>query len=341
MVVDLFAVTNRGLEAVCAAEMKKISALQVKAVSYRRVTAVLRGSLSAVLRLRSADDVFIDLGTWNGIGPHRVVLDTLKENSRMLDLLPAIEMISQARPVSRQPSFSVTANFVGKRNYSMDEIKAVVSAGIVARYRWQYVDEDASEINLRAFIEHDTAYIGMRLARTALHRRQWKQAHLPGSLKPSVAAAMLQVAETARGMHMLDPFCGAGTICIEAALQGAVSYGGDLDPGALRAASTNVRLAGARTYLYRWDAVALPLESHSIERIVSNLPWGRQINVDENLELFYRKFCTELERVLQPGGQIVLLTNLPDLVHLERFARAEPIEISLFGQNPSILKYSG
>jgi tRNA (guanine6-N2)-methyltransferase len=340
MVVDLFVVTNRGLEPVCAAEMRRIPALSVKAISYRRVTAVLRGNLSSVLRLRTVDDVFIDLGTWTGIGPHRIVLETLKENSRELTLVPALDVITQARPVSRQPAFSITANFVGKRNYNMDEIKSVVATGVMERYHWRCTTEDESEINLRVFIEHDTAYVGMRVGAVSLHRRPYKQSHLPGSLKPSVAAAMLQVAETAAGIRVLDPLCGAGTIPIEAALQGAKAFGGDLDANALNSARMNLNAAGAGVRLHQWDAVTLPLAAGSVDRIVTNLPWGRQVQVDEDLVLLYRRLCVELERVLDSRGQIVLLTSLPDLVRLERLTRSAEIEISLFGQNPMILKYT-
>jgi tRNA (guanine6-N2)-methyltransferase len=340
MAVDLFAVTNRGLEPVCAAEMKQIPALSVKEISYRRITAVLRGNLSPVVRLRTVDDVFIDLGTWTDIGPHRVVLETLKQNSRELSLVPAVEVITQARPVSRQPAFSVTANFVGKRNYSMDEIKAVVASGITDHYGWRYTSEDESELNLRVFIEHDTAYIGLRIGAVSLHRRSYKLAHLPGSLKPSVAAAMLQIAEVAPGMRVLDPLCGAGTLLIEAALQGAKALGGDIDAAALTHAAINARAAGMQVYLQHWNAMNLPLLNQSVDRIVTNLPWGRQVQVNEDLTILYRKVCAEFERVVDSRGQIVLLTSLPELVHFDWMKRREAIEVSLFGQNPVILRYT-
>jgi tRNA (guanine6-N2)-methyltransferase len=340
MAVNLFAITNRGLEPLCAEEMKRVLALSITGTSYRRVSAILRGNVSAVLSLKTVDDVFIDVGTWEEIGPHRIVLQSITENSQKLVLEPALEVVAQARSISRQPAFSVTANFVGKRNYSMDEIKAAAALGITAHYGWRYVDEDESEINVRLFIEHDSAYIGVRLAAVALHRRAYKQAHLPGSLKPSVAAAMLLTAEAAPGLRMLDPLCGAGTLPIEAALQGVLAWGGDLNSAALDSARTNIRAAGISVHLQRWDAVHLPLASQSMDRIVTNLPWGRQVQVDENLERFYRRVCAEFQRVLTDDGQIVLLTSLPELVDLAGMTRREAIEISLFGQNPLILKYS-
>jgi tRNA (guanine6-N2)-methyltransferase len=339
MSVDIFAVVNRGLESICVAEMRTMPGLAVKHTAYRRVSAVLRGSLSSALRLRTADDVFIDLAAWQAIGPHRVVLAAINTHSRELDLPSAVEIIRQARVVSPQPSFSVTANFVGRRNYSMDEIEAAVAEGVGERYRWRYVDEDQSELNLRVFIEHDTAYVGLRLGQTSLHRRAYKQAHLPGSTKPPVAAAMLRVAELSPGMRLLDPACGAGTILIEGALAGAHALGGDIDPEALAAARKNIELSGGQVKLLRWDAVRLPLGDGTVDRVVANLPWGRQVQVDESLARFYRQTCAECQRVLAPGGQIVLLTSLPDLVQLEGMNRKEAIEISLFGQNPLILKY--
>jgi 23S rRNA G2445 N2-methylase RlmL len=94
-----------------------------------------------------------------------------------------------------------------------------------------------------------------------------------------------------------------------------LAWGGDLDStAALDSARTNMRAAGISVHLQRWDAVHLPLASQSMDRIVTNLPWGRQVQVDENLERFYRRVCAEFQRVLTADGQIVLLTSLPELV---------------------------
>jgi 23S rRNA G2445 N2-methylase RlmL len=148
----------------------------------------------------------------------------------------------------------VTANFVGKRNYSTDEIKDALAVGISDQYGWPYAAEDKSEVNIRIFLEHEWAYVGMRLAATPLHRRPYKQSNLPGSLKPTIAAAMLYIAGVLPGESVLDPFCGAGTILIEAALLGAEAYGGDNDPQALAAARNNAVLAGVSIAVEPWDA---------------------------------------------------------------------------------------
>jgi tRNA (guanine6-N2)-methyltransferase len=141
------------------------------------------------------------------------------------------------------------------------------------------------------------------------------------------------------GRTLLDPCCGAGTILIEGALMGAVAMGGDSDPEAISAAHTNASAAGASVDIQTWDARALPLQDESVDRIVTNLPWGRQIVVDEPLERFYEDVCAEMERVLAPGGRIAVLTSTSQLLRFKHLRQQRAIEISLFGQNPTIALY--
>lgn len=340
METAVFAVTNRGLEEISAAELRRLPGVTVRQVHYRRVEALCSGSLAPLLGLRTVDDLFLQLARWQEIPPQRAGLEVLAQYSRELPLLPALEQVASVRRVHARPAFSVTANFVGKRKYTMDEIKAAVGSAIAARSGWMYTTEDASEINIRVFIEHDQASVGMRLADTALHRRVYKQEHVSGSLKPPVAAAMLALAGVIPqvGNPMVcDPFCGAGTILIEAALYGARAAGGDLAPEALLAARRNAQLARVDLPLLRWDARRLPLPDHFCPVVVTNPPWGQQVQVDAQLAAFYHVFGTELARVLQPGGQLVLLTSLPDLVQVPGWRVTGSTEISLFGLNPVIL----
>jgi 23S rRNA G2445 N2-methylase RlmL len=227
---------------------------------------------------------------------------------------------------------------VGTRNYSTAEIKHEVAAGVEAGHGWTYCRADAAaDLTIRLFIEHDVAFVGVRLGKTALSKRAYKQVHLPGSLKPPVAAALVMMVDVAPGLHLLDPCCGAGTILVEAALGGAIVLGGDSDPSAVAAARANVAAAGVSAEIQQWDAQALPIANASMNRIVSNLPWGRQVAVDAALATFYRRACSEMRRVLAPGGRIALLTSMPHLLDLLDVRSQKEIQISLFGQTPTIV----
>ncbi len=335
---ELFAVTNRGLESISAEEMAKIHGIHVIQMDYRRVHARFSGNVRRLLALRTVDDLFIQLAAWQAIGPHRTTLARLEQLASDLDLWQAVAVRSEIQPLSDPPTFSVSANFVGRRNYSADEIKVAIATSVANITGWSYVEDDRqSDINLRIFIEHEKAVVGMRLANAPLYKRAYKHDHLPGSLKPSVAAALLFLAQILPGQTVLDPCCGAGTILIEAVSQGVHAVGGDQNSAAIAAAESNAAAAGVAISLQTWDARTLSLDDAVIDCVVSNLPWGRQVEINASDVEFYRDVCAEMERVLAKEGRIVLLTDLPHLVTFPTLTITKQIEISLFGQQPTIM----
>jgi tRNA G10 N-methylase Trm11 len=126
----------------------------------------------------------------------------------------------------------------------------------------------------------------------------------------------------------------------EAGKFGATVWGGDIDTAAVSAARMNLRAAGIAANVNAWDARALPIAEGSVERIVSNLPWGRQITISSSLALFYRDVCAEMQRVLAAGGRIALLTNAPQSAPFQDMRCDGQFEISLYGQTPTILTFS-
>ena len=337
----IFAVTTRGLESISANELSALPGVKVDEIAYRRVLASCQGSLAPLLSLRTVDDVFLHMGTWTGINRARSALHILREASDQLQVNPVLQACAEVRTIQIPPTFSITANFVGKRNYSTDEIKQACAAGIVERQGWIYSENDTSaDLNLRIFIEGETAIVGVRLAARSLSKRPYKQEHVPGSLKPAVAAALVSLANLTPNMQVLDPCCGAGTILIEAQLSGATVLGGDNNEQAVTAAHFNAVQAGTKVHIQFWDARALPILANSIDCVISNLPWGRVVGTDGPIEIIYQRISEEIERVLAPTGQSVLLTNLPELVQFKRLKCDQQFEISLFGQTPTVTVWS-
>lgn len=338
---NIFAVTVRGLESICAGEIAALPGVHAQPTTYRRVPAVCDGALDPLLSLRTVDDVYLDAATWTGIAHTRDMLAVLQWHAAQLELDAIIARIAAVRPLPEQPIFSITASFVGRRNYSTDEIKRTVSEGITSLYDWRYTPDDReADLNVRLFMEHEVAYVGVRLGKHPLHERAYKVVERPGSLKPTVAAAMLRLADVQPGERLLDPCCGSGTIVIEAALLGAAAQGGDIDAEAVEAALANAAAAGVDVPITQRDARALPLPDRNIDCVVSNLPWGRQIAVDDALARLYAEFCAEIERVNAPGGRVVVLTSAPKLLPFNRLRRIGADEISLYGQTPTICSFA-
>ena len=322
-------------------EIAAIPGVVVKQVSYRRIAGSCRGALVPLLSLRTVDDVFLDLGEWSRITRHRSVLARLRDICCRLDLQAAAATCGGLRTVAQLPAFSVTVNFVGKRNYCTVEIKQACADGIMTNLGWCYTDDDAlADLNVRLFIEHETVYIGVRLGQKPLQQRTSKWVHLAGALKPPIAAAMLQLVKVLPGQKVLDPCCGTGTILVEAAKCQAIAEGGDARRTAVEVARLNTKTANVAACVEQWDARALPLPDDCIDRVVTNLPWGRQVRVDGDLASFYRGVCAELHRVLSSAGRIALLTNVPHLVKFEDWHCDNLVEISLFGQRPTILTFT-
>src|SRR5207302_5440374 len=82
--------------------------------------------------------------------------------------------------------------------------------------------------------------------------------------------------------------------------------GGDVDPAHVRAAEANLRRLGPAR-LSTWDARALPLEAGSVDRILSNPPFGKQLSTPKQIGPLYRDMIKEYDRVLRKGGKAVLL----------------------------------
>jgi len=67
-------------------------------------------------------------------------------------------------------------------------------------------------------LEHDVCTISVDSSGALLHRRGWRQAVAKAPLRETLAAAMLAGCAWQRDEALVDPFCGSGTIGIEAAL---------------------------------------------------------------------------------------------------------------------------
>jgi tRNA G10 N-methylase Trm11 len=109
--------------------------------------------------------------------------------------------------------------------------------------------------------------------------------------------------------------CGAATLLAErlaGCQQGrggfAAVWGGDVDFSAVRAAAVNLRRLGP-ALLARWDATRLPLAADSVDRIVSNPPFGKQLSSPDAVVPLYHSMLREYDRVLRPGGQAVLIAS--------------------------------
>ena len=309
--VRLMARTVRGLEWVAAAELRATLGVWPQAVDHRELRFELPELLPELLRLATVDDVLAVASEVEDIGRPRAGLAVLRDAATRCDLGGPHELIRALRPVPDRPSFDVSATFRGKRNFNRFELEDAAGSGIATALGWRYESRSQerrpppTDVSIRVHLTGERATIGVRLASAPLHRRDYRRESRRASLRPPVARAVALLAGLAPGGRLLDPFCGAGTIVIEAliAQPGMTSVGYDAEPASVLSARANARRARVRATFEVATASALPVADVAVDRVASNPPWERAVRASGPVADAWR----ELRRVLPPDGRVALV----------------------------------
>ncbi|GAB2583670.1 TRM11 family SAM-dependent methyltransferase [Kribbella endophytica] len=160
---------------------------------------------------------------------------------------------------------------------------------------------------------------------------------LPWSTKPVVAEVMVRLAKLGTEHHVFDPFCGTGTILLAThPFAHGRLVGSDRDEKAIKLARENVARAGITAELSVAQAEKSSLASGSIDRVISNLPFGKLVGSHGDNAKLYPAALKEIARVLRPDGRAVLLTEDKRLLK-DSVARTPEVKIV----RERLLKYSG
>jgi len=184
--------------------------------------------------------------------------------------------------------------------------------------------DDQSRRLAALYCVEESYYLGLphRTADTAA-QRQHRVAERPGSLPPTIAAAMAFLGNPRDDDTVLDPVCGSGTLLAEvhAYAHGAGLRGIDKDRQAIAAARRNLAHV-PQLELAAGDARATGLPDGSISLVIANLPFGKQFGSPAENRKLYQDILRELLRLGRPGWRAVLLTS--DLEALKAGVAAHP-----------------
>jgi tRNA G10 N-methylase Trm11 len=207
------------------------------------------------------------------------------------------------QPLSRAMTYRVVARVLQERTFLRTDLRRAMTDAIAAdRPKWRVADPAQLEIWVSEY-QPGKVIAGLRLSDATMRQHDGRAAERSGALRPTVAAMMVSLAGQHAGT-LLDPCCGAGTILREATASGWPQVrGGDIDPDAVAIARRNVPSAR----IDEWDVRHLDLADGSVSAVVSNLPFGRQYEVKESMRDWLADVLSELARVTQGGGRLVLL----------------------------------
>lgn len=178
------------------------------------------------------------------------------------------------------------------------------------------VDLSDPERTVRVLLGDDQALVGIEAAlvdRSAYQARHPEKRPFtsPVSTHPRLARAQINLARAPPGSRVWDPFCGTGGLVLEAALAGYQAVGSDLDPGMIEGTRENLAAFGAEAELVEGDVEAVGKDLAPVAAVVTDPPYGRSSTTHkEDLADLYRRFFQAADRVLAPGGRVVVV--LPD-----------------------------
>lgn len=166
----------------------------------------------ANLFLRTAKRVLLLLGRF-----HAESFEELFQGTRAIaweDILPA------------NAKFWVTkASPVKSRLFSAPDIQSVMKKAMVERmrehYGYQQFPEDGDAYPVRVFLYKDEVTVALDTSGEPLHKRGYRQWTPKAPLDETLAAALIDLTPWKADRILVDPFCGSGTILIEAAMKAA------------------------------------------------------------------------------------------------------------------------
>lgn len=266
-----------------------------------------REQIPLLSQVPTAEDVFEVLGPPLEVHTGRDLqgLRSLLSREAVLAALQRKNVAFGRQSKARMTTFACFVKQDRDRRVRRKQIAAAVSGQIAGLFgRWKAADPAAVEF--WGFYLDSRLHLGLRLSDHRLRYRGRAPQERPGALRPTIAAAMVQVAALQADEVCVDPMCGTGTLLREGRAQcdAARFGGGDIDAEAVDMARAG--LGGVA--LEAWDARRLPLERHSVDCVLTNLPFGRQYGSTEDNRRLYGELLQHWSQKLRPGGRMVLLT---------------------------------
>ena len=337
--LELAVPTLFGLEGLCADELRRLGLPNIRAENGRVLCAAAPADIPRVnLNLRTGERALILLGSFPAGD-----FDALFEGVRALpweDFLP------------RDAAFPVKGHCLNSALHAVPAcqsiVKKAVAARLGARYGLEQLPETGPLYQIQFAIMKDTASLYLDTTGAGLHKRGYRAVGVVAPLRETLAAAMVMLSRYRGRDPFCDPFCGSGTIAIEAALiaknrapgldrsfsaqkWGFVPasawmeaadeamdkefdgdydiWGGDIDPKAVAIARSNAEKAGVED-LVRFE-VADALTFHREEpygKLVTNPPYGERIMEKREAEELYRGFGRTF-RAMPEGWTLSLLSS--------------------------------
>ncbi|AGB19946.1 THUMP domain-containing class I SAM-dependent RNA methyltransferase [Thermoanaerobacterium thermosaccharolyticum] len=210
--IELIAPTLFGIESVAAKEIRSLGYEGIK-VEDGKVTFI--GDISAICKanmwIRSAERIYVKIGEF--------------EVSTFDELFEGVRSLPWEEWIPENGQFPVDGYSLKSNLHSIPDCQSIIKKAVVERlkkkYKKEWFDENGPLYKIKFSLMKNKAVLMIDTSGEGLHKRGYRVMSNIAPLRETLASAMIMLSDWRYDRPLIDPFCGSGTIPIEAALIGA------------------------------------------------------------------------------------------------------------------------
>lgn len=310
-----------GLEGLCAQELRRLDMQDVAAENGR---VLFRGDFRDIIRanlwLRTGERVLLRLASFPA--------------KTFEDLFQGVYHTPLEALIPKDGAFPIKGHCLSSQLHSVPDCQAIIKKAAAKRlgekYHMGWLPETGAVYQLQFSIMKDQAELFLDTTGPGLHKRGYRAVGNDAPLRETLAAAMVTLSRYRGRDNFVDPFCGSGTIAIEAAMiaknrapgmnrsfacqKWAISregdwqearkeamekefhgdyriFASDIDEKSLHIAKSNAKKAGMDRYITFSQADATKLNLPEGKGvIVTNPPYGQRMLEQRQAQQLLREF---------------------------------------------------
>ena len=322
MKYDAVATCGFGLESVLSFELKKLNMENVRTTDGRVFfTADGAGIARANVWLRTAERVMIVLAEY--------------EAETFDQLFDGAKAVHWGDIIGRTDAFPVKGYTMQSTLSSVPACQSVLKKAVVERMKIDHNSPFLTEKSgitkmIRFSIVKNKCTLMLDTSGDGLHKRGYRPLMNEAPIKETIAAGICDFARVYPDSRVYDPFCGSGTLVIEAALRAMniapgvrrgfsgenysflgdgifneikeealasenrdadfEAVGSDIDPAAVQLAAANAERAGVSDRIMFFECDARKAQFDPDDVVLANPPYGERLMSEEEVKKLYSEF---------------------------------------------------
>ncbi len=314
--------------ATCLFGLERLVGEEIDELGYTRTNTIdgrvyFKGTADAVARcninLRTAQRVLIELASF--------------EAHSFTQLFDNVKKIPWELIIGKEDAFPVKGHSIKSKLFSIPDCQSIIKKAVVSRlsekYSVDWFDETGVTYQIEFFILNDVVSVMLDTSGAPLHKRGYRGTSGEAPIRETLAAALVKLSRPRENVRLWDPFCGSGTIAIEAALimtntapglnrsflaesykflpkkiwtdarneakanvkeTQFVAFASDIDDEVLKVARSNVKKAGMDKYIKVFNKDAVTIKKDDVRTtIVCNPPYGERLETVKSARELYKR----------------------------------------------------